>query len=131
MEDTFFHLVSMTSVTAPLKRRLVAKYTQYFYLLCKASIGGSVVEFSPATRETGVRFPANAKHVFSLSFDDLRDDTLKRELSQSRYFCFNFTVSIGRSVAEYSCVTRETWVRFPANARHFFHVALMIRVTAY
>ena len=24
------------------------------------SIGGSVVEFSPATRETGVRFPANA-----------------------------------------------------------------------
>ena len=23
-------------------------------------IGGSVVEFSPATRETGVRFPANA-----------------------------------------------------------------------
>ena len=26
--------------------------------LCR--IGGSVVEFSPATRETGVRFPANA-----------------------------------------------------------------------
>ena len=27
-------------------------------------VGGSVVEFSPATRETGVRFPANAKTKF-------------------------------------------------------------------
>ena len=27
------------------------------------SIGGSVVEFSPATRETGVRFPANARII--------------------------------------------------------------------
>ena len=29
--------------------------------LLTVSIGGSVVEFSPATRETGVRFPANAR----------------------------------------------------------------------
>ena len=27
------------------------------------SVGGSVVEFSPATRETVVRFPANAKRL--------------------------------------------------------------------
>ena len=35
-----------------------------FFLICPLfhlSIGGSVVEFSPATRETGVRFPANAR----------------------------------------------------------------------
>ncbi len=32
-----------------------------------ASIGGSVVEFSPATREARVRFPANA----AASFDDI------------------------------------------------------------
>ena len=31
------------------------------------SIGGSVVEFSPATREARVRFPANASH-FSLPY---------------------------------------------------------------
>ena len=30
------------------------------------SIGGSVVEFSPATRETRVRFPANARCTFEL-----------------------------------------------------------------
>ena len=29
------------------------------------SIVGSVVEFSPATRETGVRFPDNAKYFLS------------------------------------------------------------------
>ena len=31
------------------------------------SIVGSVVEFSPATRETGVRFPANATFVFNMN----------------------------------------------------------------
>ncbi len=31
------------------------------------SIGGSVVEFSPATREARVRFPANASHAFLLA----------------------------------------------------------------
>ena len=30
------------------------------------SIGGSEVEFSPATRETGVRFPANAIFLFNM-----------------------------------------------------------------
>ena len=40
-------------------------WMQYFIYDCAGqivdvtSIGGSVVEFSPATRETGVRFPAN------------------------------------------------------------------------
>ena len=44
---------------------------QYFICDCAGkivvvtSIGGSVVEFSPATRETGVRFPANAIFVFT------------------------------------------------------------------
>ena len=32
------------------------------------STGGSVVEFSPATREARVRFPASAKVSFFLSF---------------------------------------------------------------
>ena len=31
------------------------------------SSGGSVVEFSPATRETGVRIPANATFVFNMN----------------------------------------------------------------
>ena len=31
-----------------------------------ASIGGSVLEFSPASRETGVRFPSNATFVFNM-----------------------------------------------------------------
>ena len=31
------------------------------------SIGGSVVEFSPATRKSGVRIPANATFVFNLN----------------------------------------------------------------
>ena len=31
------------------------------------SIGGSVVEFSPATRETRVRFPDNATFVFNMN----------------------------------------------------------------
>ena len=31
------------------------------------SIGGSVEEFSPATRETGVRIPANATFVFNMN----------------------------------------------------------------
>ena len=46
---------------------------QYFLYDCAgqivddASIVGSVVEFSPATRETGVRFPANAVFVFYMN----------------------------------------------------------------
>ena len=46
---------------------------QYFICDCAGkifvvtSIGGSVVEFSPATRETGVRFPANAIFVFYMN----------------------------------------------------------------
>ena len=32
------------------------------------NVGGSVVEFSPATRETGVRFPANAQRLGNLSY---------------------------------------------------------------
>ena len=38
-------------------------------LLDLSSIVGSVVEFSPATRETGVRFPDNAKFSLSNSND--------------------------------------------------------------
>ena len=46
---------------------------QYFIYDCAGqiievtSIGGSMVEFSPATRETGVRFPANAIFVFYMN----------------------------------------------------------------
>ena len=36
---------------------------EFVEFLQKKSIGGSVVEFSPATRETRVRFPANAAEV--------------------------------------------------------------------
>ena len=48
-------------------------WMQYFIYDCAGqivdvtSIGGSVVEFSPATRETGVRFPANAIFVFNMN----------------------------------------------------------------
>ena len=31
------------------------------------SIGGSMVEFSPAKRETGVRFPANGTFIFNMN----------------------------------------------------------------
>ena len=31
------------------------------------SIGGSAVEFSPVTRETGVRIPAKATFVFNMN----------------------------------------------------------------
>ena len=31
-------------------------------------VGGSLVEFSPATRETGVRFPANAEYFHFVAF---------------------------------------------------------------
>ena len=44
----FFHL--FFALVAPLQQALT--------VFCR--IGGSVVEFSPATRDTGVRFLANA-----------------------------------------------------------------------
>ena len=77
-----------------------------------------MVEFSPATRETGVRFPANARHVFLLSFDDRLHDTLKRRIVAKckPYFYCNFTASIGGSVVEFSPATREARVQFPADA---------------
>jgi hypothetical protein len=37
----------------------MGRYTKIIGVII-VSTGGSVVEFSPATRETGVRFPANA-----------------------------------------------------------------------
>ena len=46
---------------------------QYFIYDCAGqivdvtSIGGSLLEFSPATRETGVRFPANATFGFNVN----------------------------------------------------------------
>ena len=46
---------------------------QYFICDCAGqifvgtSIGGSVVEFSPATRENGVGFPANPIFVFYMN----------------------------------------------------------------
>ena len=39
------------------------KYYGSFYLSYQQGIGGSVVEFSPATREARARFPANASCV--------------------------------------------------------------------
>ena len=46
---------------------------QYFicdcvgYIVEVTNIGGSVVEFSAATLETGVRIPANATFVFNMN----------------------------------------------------------------
>ena len=37
-----------------------------FHLFPQACTGGSVVEFSPATREARVRFPASATNIFFL-----------------------------------------------------------------
>ena len=36
-------------------------------ILEDSNIGGSVVEFSPTTSETGVRFPANANFLFNIN----------------------------------------------------------------
>ena len=38
-------------------------------------IGGSVVEFSPATREARVRFPANAVNIFGNTTMPIRFDS--------------------------------------------------------
>ena len=48
------------------------------HFLQNASIVGSVVEFSPATRETGVRFPDNAhfRSMFKNSIFDKRMNQL-------------------------------------------------------
>ena len=81
-----------------------------------ASIGGSVVEFSPATRETGVRFPDGEISLFSLLFFTAvffwRGNFWTRKHTPNDAF-----TSIGGSVVEFSPATREAWVRFPANAR--------------
>ena len=44
---------------------LYEHYNERIEQLC---VGGSVVEFSPATRETGVRFPANADYFHFVAF---------------------------------------------------------------
>ena len=43
---------------------------------CKHCTGGSVVEFSPATREARVRFPASARLIFF--FPSKKQGTLSR-----------------------------------------------------
>ena len=126
------------------------------------SIGGSVVEFSPATRETGVWFPANATFVFNMNaifyiwlcrvncrsykhwwFSGRilachagdRGSTpsmLLLFLTWMQYFICDcagkiFVVtSIGGSVVEFSPATRETGVRFPANATIVFNMNAII-----
>ena len=58
---------------SPPMQLLFLTLMQYFLCDCAgkigdvASIGGSVAEFSPATRETGVRFHANATFVFTMN----------------------------------------------------------------
>ena len=69
-----------------------------------AGIVGSVVEFSPATRETGVRFPDNADFFLGkIIFEVLKID-------------LPYIPRIVGSVVEFSPATRETGVRFPDNA---------------
>ena len=91
---------------------------QYFIYDCAGqivdvtSIGGSVVEFSPATRETGVRFPANAIFIFYMKQYFICDCAGK----------IVDVTSIGGSVVEFSPATRETGVRFPANATFVFNM---------
>ena len=59
-------------VSPPMKLFFLT-WMQYFicdcagYIVEVTLIGGSVVEFSPATRENGVRFPANATFVFNMN----------------------------------------------------------------
>ncbi|GAA6097380.1 cilia- and flagella-associated protein 46 isoform X2, partial [Tachysurus ichikawai] len=77
---------------------------------CHYSIGGSVVEFSPATREARVRFPANA----SIGGSVVEFSPATREARVR----FPANASIGGSVVEFSPATREARVRFPANARY-------------
>ena len=91
---------------------------QYFICNCAGkigdvtSIGGPVVEFSRATRDTG--------------FDSLPMQILF--LTGMQYFicdCAGQIIndeSIGGSVVEFSPATRETGVRFRANATFVFNM---------
>ena len=64
---------------------LVAALQQALIIFCR--IGGSLVEFSPATRETGVRFPANAFTICSMAPSKLKAPTFPH------FFSFFFCVS--------------------------------------
>ena len=119
-----------------------------------------MVEFSPATRETGVRFPANAIFVFYmnaifyiwlcrancwrykhwwfsgriLACHAGDRGSIPRQSIQSLFFTWmqyficdcagkiDDVTSIGGSVVEFSPATRETGVRFPANAIFVFYM---------
>ena len=97
---------------------------QYFICDCAGkiddvtSIGGSVVEFSPATRETGVRFPANATFVLH----NMNAGQIFYLYMIVQGFLIVDVTSIGGSVVEFSPATRETGVRFPANATFVFNM---------
>ncbi len=55
------------------------------YGTASSSIGGSVVEFSPATREARVRFPANAETVLTLSHTSGNHSAVKDNLTANLY----------------------------------------------
>ena len=75
--------------------------------------GGSVVEFSPATREARVRFPASATFFHFTHFYNILCD-LKHFIISMFHAC-----GTGGSVVEFLLSTQEDWVRFPASATFF------------
>ena len=64
-----------------------------------ASIGGSVVEFSPATRETGVRFPANAR-ILKMTKGQFNIPTRKKNEQKTPLIVTNVLFSEVDSVLE-------------------------------
>ncbi|GIY48922.1 hypothetical protein CEXT_44831 [Caerostris extrusa] len=83
----------------------------------RRSIGGSVVECSPATRAARVRFPADAR--FLSFFQPAGRTIFSSEISTLRCTLVSKPSrrSIGGSVVECSPATRAPRVRFPADAR--------------
>ena len=75
--DVSVHISIMNDISQYLKSVIC----RFLHFSLDASIVGSVVEFSPATRETGVRFPDNAH--FTPMFKKLIFD---KRMNQMLYF---------------------------------------------
>ena len=112
-----WHAGDRGSIPPPMQL-LFLTWMQYFIYDCAGqivdvtSIGGSVVEFSPATRETVFDSPPMQSLFFTWMQYFICDCAGK----------IVDVISIGGSVVVLSPATRETGVRFPANATFVFNM---------